>query len=152
MLYFDRIDVSEWIDVNKSNETRKCIIAIIMTFYTILSYFLLSFCVSISCYYFLCRFQASACDDCHNSIHKAMNFNDGAIACVKGNDHRSYFGYINKDEAINIMNKTSWSKKVDFCKIWKFMKEAEKKARNYYHQEDGIEKAKEYYENSKERL
>lgn len=36
-----------------------------------------------------------------------MNFNDGAIACVKGNDHRSYFGYINKDEAINILNKTS---------------------------------------------
>ena len=81
-----------------------------------------------------------------------MNFNDGAIACVKGNDHRSYCGYINKDEAINIMNKTSWSKKVDFCKIWKFMKETEKKARNYYHQEDGTEKAKEYYENSKERL
>ena len=107
MLYFDRIDVSEWIDVNKSNETRKCIIAIIMTFYTILSYFLLSFCVSISCYYFLCRFQASACDDCHNSIHKAMNFNDVTIVSALGSVYTIHFWYMSKDDAVNIMKRSN---------------------------------------------
>ena len=32
LLYYDRIDVSEGIDVNKNNQSRRCIICIIITF------------------------------------------------------------------------------------------------------------------------
>ena len=33
-------------------------------------------------------------------MQKAISFNDDAIVCVKGNDHRIHFLYISKDEAI----------------------------------------------------
>ena len=37
-------------------------------------------------------------------MEKAMNFNDVAIASVKGIDYRINFWYMSKDDAINIMN------------------------------------------------
>ena len=37
-------------------------------------------------------------------MQKAVSFNDVAIAYVKESDYRIYFWYINKDDAVNIMN------------------------------------------------
>ena len=37
-------------------------------------------------------------------MQKAMNFNDVAIFSFKGSDDRIHFWYMNKDDAINIMN------------------------------------------------
>ena len=40
-------------------------------------------------------------------MQKAMSFNNIAIVYIKGNPYRIYFWYMNKDDAINIMN-GSW--------------------------------------------
>ena len=40
-------------------------------------------------------------------MQKAMNFNDVAIAYVKGNAYRIHFWNISKDDAINIMNNSN---------------------------------------------
>ena len=47
-----------------------------------------------------------------------MNFNDVAIASIKGNDYRIHYWYMNKDDAINIMKISSDLKKVDHYKFF----------------------------------
>ena len=44
------------------------------------------------------------CNGCHDLMQKAMSFNNVAIVFVKGNAYRTYFLYMSKDDAINIMN------------------------------------------------
>ena len=40
-----------------------------------------------------------------------MNFNDVAIASIKGSDYRIHFWYLSKDEAISIMRNSSLNEK-----------------------------------------
>ena len=40
-------------------------------------------------------------------MQKTMNFNDVAIAFVKGSDYRIHFWYMNKNDAINIMKNSN---------------------------------------------
>ena len=40
-----------------------------------------------------------------------MNFNDVAIASVKGSDYKIHFWYMSKDNAISIMNSSDLSEK-----------------------------------------
>ena len=40
-------------------------------------------------------------------MQKAINFNDVAIASIKGSDYRIHFWYMSKDDAINIMKNSS---------------------------------------------
>ena len=70
MLEYDRIYVSEGIDVNKATDLRECNVC----YYW---YFKVNF-----------KFQPKVCNGCHNVMQKAMNFNGVAIASVKGNDDR----------------------------------------------------------------
>ena len=68
MVEDDRIEVSEGIDVNKTDGLRWCI------FY--------------HCWYFLnmnFRFQPEVCNGCHELMQKAMSFNDVAVFSVKEN-------------------------------------------------------------------
>ena len=46
-------------------------------------------------------------------MQKAMNFNDVSIASIKGNDYRIHFWYMNKDDAISIMNNSSLNDKTE---------------------------------------
>ena len=97
MLEYDRVDVSERIDVKKTSESRRCF--------------------SCNCYflkvYFI--FQLKVYDDCQNLIQKALSFNNVTIVFVKrkGNDYRIHFCYMSKNTAINILNDAnlneSWS-------------------------------------------
>ena len=41
-----------------------------------------------------------------------MNFNDVAIAFVKGSDYRIHFWYMNKNDAINIMKNSNLNEKI----------------------------------------
>ena len=85
MLEYDRIEVSEVIDVSKTSGLLECI-----------------FC---HYYYFLninFRFQLEVCNGCHNLLQKMMNFNDVAIVIVNGNEYRIYFLYMSKEKAINL--------------------------------------------------
>ena len=85
MLQYNGIDMSEGIDVNKTNDLRGCIICHYWYFLEINS-----------------KFQQNACDSCHDLMQKAVSFNDVATVFIKGNDYRIYFWYMSKDEDINV--------------------------------------------------
>ena len=71
MLEYDRIDVSEGIDINKANASKECDIS--------------------HYWYFLDKnfnYEPYICNGCYDLMQKAMNFNDFAIASVKGNNYR----------------------------------------------------------------
>ena len=53
------------------------------------------------------NYEPDLCNGCHDLMQKAMNFNDVAIASIKGNYYRIHFWYRSKDDAINIMNNSS---------------------------------------------
>ena len=87
MLEYDRIDVSEEIDVNKTNLLKECDI----------------------CHYWYFknvgfRYESYLCNGCHHLMQRAINFQNVAIVNVKGNAHRIHFWYMNIDDAINIIN------------------------------------------------
>ena len=87
MLEYKRIDISEVIDVNKTNLSKEC---------DICHY----------CYFKDIGFKCEPylCNECHDLMQKAMGFNNIAIVYIKGSAYRIHFGYMNKDDAINIMN------------------------------------------------
>ena len=87
MLEYDRIDISEGIDVNKTNASKECDI----------------------CHYWYFKdigfkYEPYLCNGCHDLMQKAMSFNDVAIVYVKGSAHRIHFWYMSKDDAISIIN------------------------------------------------
>ena len=93
MQEYDRIDISEGIDINKTNASKECDIC--------------------RYWYFLNKnfnYEPYLSNGCHDLMQKAMNFNDVAIVCIKGNDYRIHFWYISKDDAINIMKNSNIKK------------------------------------------
>ena len=57
---------------------------------------------------------------------KTTNFNDVAIASVKGSDYIIHFWRMSKDDAINIMKNFNLDKKVDYYKFFSlYMKMSE---------------------------
>ena len=87
MLEYDRIDISEGIDVNKTNLWKECDIFHYWYFKNI------GF-----------KYEKHICSGCHNLMQKVMSFNNVAIIYVKENAYRINFWYMSKDNAINIMN------------------------------------------------
>ena len=82
---YDRIHVSEEVDVNKANASKRCGIC--------------------HYWYFLdkgFKFEPSVCNGCHDLIQKTMNFNDFVIGFIKGSDYRTHFWFVSKDYAINM--------------------------------------------------
>ena len=68
MLEYDRIDISEGIDVSETNASRECDI----------------------CYYWYIKdiafkYESYLCHSCHDLTQKAMSFNDAVIIYVKRN-------------------------------------------------------------------
>ena len=87
MLEYERIDISEGIDVSKTNLSKECDICY--------------------CWYFKdvgFKYEPYFCNGCHDLMQKAMSFDSIAIVYVKGNAYRINFWYMSKDDAINIMN------------------------------------------------
>ena len=87
MLEYERIDISEGIDVNKTNLSKECDI----------------------CHYWYFKdigfkYEPYLCNDCHDLMQKAMSFNNVAVFYVKGSAYRINFWYMSKNDAINIMN------------------------------------------------
>ena len=87
MLEHDRIDISEGIDVNKTNLSKECDIFHYLYFKDI------GF-----------KYEKYLCNGCHDLMQKAMSFDNVAIVYVKGSAYRINFWYMSKDDAINIMN------------------------------------------------
>ena len=83
---YKKIDISEEIDVNKTNLSRECDI----------------------CHYWYFKdigfkYEPYLCNGCHDLMKKAMRFNNIAIAYIKGSAYRILFWYMSKDDAINIV-------------------------------------------------
>ena len=101
MLEYDRIDISEGIDVNKTNLSKECDI----------------------CHYWYFKdigFKYESClfNGCHDLMQKAMSFNNVAIICVRGSAYRIHFWYMSKNDAINIMNGSNLANKKDILSIF----------------------------------
>ena len=103
MLYYDRIDVSEGIDVNKTSASKECDIC---HYWYFLNY---SF-----------RFQPNVCNRCHDLLIMSVNLNDIAILNIKGSDNCCIISLISKNETINLMQNADLTKKK-----WNIIKKVE---------------------------
>ena len=90
MLEYERIDISEGIDLTKSNKSKECDIC--------------------HYWYFLdknFKYEPYLGNGCHDLMQKAISFNDVAVVSIKGSDYRIHFWYMTKNDAINLLN-NSW--------------------------------------------
>ena len=75
MLEYNRIDISEGIDINKTDASKDCDIC--------------------HYWYFLDKnfnYEPYLCNGCHDLVQKVMNFNDVAIVSIKGMIAEFIFG------------------------------------------------------------
>ena len=86
---YDRIDISEGIDINKTNASKECDI----------------------CHYLYFLDKTYLCNGCHDLVKKAVNFNDVGIVSIKENDCIIHFWYMSKDDTISIMNNSNLNEK-----------------------------------------
>ena len=94
MLEYDRIDISEGIDINKTSASKEC---------NICHY-----------WYFLDKnvnYEPYLCNECHDLMQKAINFKHAAIVSIKGNDYRIHFWYISRNDAIALMTNSNLNDK-----------------------------------------
>ena len=94
MLYYDRIEVSEGIDVNKTSTSKECDIC---HYWYFLNY---SF-----------KFQPNVCNRCHAFLMMSMNRSDIAVLNIKGSDYRCIISLISRNEAINFLQNADLSEK-----------------------------------------
>ena len=102
MLYLDRIDVSEGIDVNKTSGSKECDIC--------------------HCWYFsnyTFKFQPNVFSRCHDLLMISMNFSNIAILNIKGSDYCFIISLISKNAAINLMQNADLTKKCGTLSIKK---------------------------------
>ena len=102
MLEYDRIDISEGIDINKTNASKECKI----------------------CHYWYFKdigfnYEPYFCNGCHGLMEKAICFNDVAIVYDKGNAYRIHFWYMSKNDEISMINNSNLIDKISilyfFC-------------------------------------
>ena len=101
MLEYDRIDISEGIDTNKTSASKEC---------NICHY-----------WYFLYKnfnYEPYLCNGCHDLMQKAVSFNDVDIVSIKGNDYRIHFWYMSKNDAIVLANNSNLKEKWNFLKFF----------------------------------
>ena len=89
MIEYDRIDLDEGIDANKTPNSKECWLC--HYWYFILYYY----------------------DGCHDMSMKAISINNLAIVYSKGNAYRIHFWNMSKDDAINIMHSSNLIYKKD---------------------------------------
>ena len=94
MLQYNRIDVSERIDIYKTSKSKECNI----------------------CHYwnFLDKnfnYEPYLINGCHDLMQKAISFKHTAIASIKGNDYRMNFWYMSKNDAIFLMTTSNLNDK-----------------------------------------
>ena len=94
MLEYDRIDISEGIDTNKTSASKECNIC--------------------HCWYILDKkfnYDPYLCNGCHHLMQKAASFKNVVVVCIKGNDYRIRFRYMSKKDAITIITNSNLNDK-----------------------------------------
>ena len=104
MLYFDRIDISEGIDVNKTSASKECDIC---NYWYFLDY---SF-----------KFQPNVSNSCHDLLMMSMKLSNIAILSIKGSDYRCTISLIRQNEVIKLMQNVDLTKKAEHYKTKKFI-------------------------------
>ena len=87
---YDKIDISEGLDIKETNASKECDIC--------------------HYWYFLSKnfnYGPYLCNDCHDLMQKAMNFNDVAIVYVKESEYRINFWHMSKNDSINIVKNSN---------------------------------------------
>ena len=87
MLYYNEIDVSEGIGINKSSKSKECVV----------------------CHYWYFKdightFEPYVCNRCHDISMMAYNLENNAILNIKGVDYRCVIWNMTKNDAINRLN------------------------------------------------
>ena len=83
MLQYDRINILEGIDVNKTNASKESDIC--------------------HCWYFKdvsFKYELYHCNSCHDLMWKVVSFDYVAIVYVKGSAYRIHFWYMNKNDEL----------------------------------------------------
>ena len=89
MVYYDRIEKSEGIDLTKRNNSKECI------------------CQRIFCFFdHRFKFADSVCNGCHVFTMLSVNISNIAIITIKNVDYHCIIHNINKSEAINLLEKS----------------------------------------------
>ena len=94
MLEYDRIDISEEIDIDATNKSKECMLC--------------------HYWYFLDKnfsYGPYLCDGCYNIMQKSIKFKNIAIVHVRESAYRIYFLYMSKREAKKLMNSSNLSDK-----------------------------------------
>ena len=94
MLEYDRIDISEGIDVDMSNKSKECMLC--------------------HYWYFLNKnfsYGPYLCDGCYNIMQKSNNFKNIAIVHIKKSVYRIYFLYMSKHEGKKLMTNSNLTNK-----------------------------------------
>ena len=89
MLYYDKVDVSEGIDINKRSVSKGCDICHYWYFLN-----------------FSFKFQLNVCNKCHDLLMMSVNLSDIAILNIKVSDYCCIISLISKNEPINLMQNT----------------------------------------------
>ena len=90
MLEYDRINISQSIDINKTNKTKECMLC--------------------HYWYFLDKnfsYGPYLFDGCYNIIQKSNDFKNITIVLIKKSAFRIYFLYMSKREAKNLMTNSN---------------------------------------------
>ena len=99
MLYYDRIEVSEEIDVNKTIAWKECDIC---HYWYFLKYTF--------------TFQPNVCNNCHDLLMMSVHFSGIAILNIKGSDYRYIISLISKMSLYNYYKMLIWLKKMEHYK------------------------------------
>ena len=94
MLEYDRIDISEGIDVDATNKSKECMLC--------------------HYWYFLDKnfsYEPYLCDGCYNIVQKSINFKNISIINVIKRAYRIYFLGMSKHETKTLMNNPNLSDK-----------------------------------------
>ena len=86
MLVYEKMDISDGIDVDMSNKSKECMLC--------------------HYWYFLNKnfsYGPYLCDGCYNIMQKSIKFKNIAIVHVKKSAYRIYFLYMSKREAKKLM-------------------------------------------------
>ena len=87
MLQYERIDISEGINFDKSNKSKECMI----------------------CHYWYFKdigykYEPHVCNKCHDLLMVVCDVNDFMILNIKGVDYRCYVFHMSRSDAINLLN------------------------------------------------
>ena len=94
MILYERIDISEGIDINKSNESKECML----------------------CHYWYFKdvgyeYEQYVCNGCHDLSMIVYDLNDFMILNIKGVDYRCFVFNMSKNVAIKLLNNSALDNK-----------------------------------------